>query len=137
MTKQHSPVKKPWGGRFKSALDPLVRQYTASLHLDRQLATYDLRGSRAHVSMLAKQGIISGKEADRILTGLDVIEKEIENGEFPYREDLEDIHMNIETRLQELDRRGGQEDPYGSQPERPGRARSEAVLPGRRARLAG
>jgi len=102
MTKQRSPVKKPWGGRFKSALDPLVRQYTASLHLDRRLAPYDLRGSRAHVAMLTKQGILSGKEADRILAGLGVIEKEIENGKFPFREDLEDIHMNIETRLQEL-----------------------------------
>jgi len=102
MAKEDPPVKSPWGGRFKSALDPLVRQYTASLHVDRRLARVDLRGSRAHVRMLAKQGILSGEEAERILAGLVAVEAEIESGEFPYREELEDIHMNIETRLQEL-----------------------------------
>ncbi len=102
MAKQNPPAKSPWGGRFTSSLDPLVRQYTASLHVDRRLAPYDLRGSRAHVRMLAGQGILSHEEAESILAGLAAIEAEIDSGEFPYREDLEDIHMNIETRLQEL-----------------------------------
>ena len=95
-------TKKPWGGRFKADLDPLVQKYTGSLQLDRRLASYDIRGSRAHVRMLAAQGIIQSKDEERILKGLQQIEEEIETGEFPYREELEDIHMNIEHRLQEI-----------------------------------
>ncbi len=92
----------PWGGRFQSETDPLVRRYTGSLHLDRRLATYDIKGSRAHVRMLACQGIIQSEEAERIEKGLDEIEIEIKAGTFPYRDELEDIHMNIESRLQEI-----------------------------------
>ncbi|MFB3905787.1 MAG: argininosuccinate lyase [Acidobacteriota bacterium] len=92
----------PWGGRFQSETDPLVRRYTGSLHLDRRLAAYDIRGSRAHVRMLAGQGILGPKDAERIEEGLDHIEAEIGAGTFPYREELEDIHMNIERRLQEI-----------------------------------
>ena len=95
-------TKKPWGGRFKSELDPVVLEYTRSVHLDRRLAPYDLQGSRAHVRMLAAQGIVSSEDEKRILEGLKQIEKEIESGEFPYRDELEDIHMNIEHRLQEI-----------------------------------
>jgi argininosuccinate lyase len=93
---------KPWGGRFKSELDPLVRDYTVSLHLDRRLALHDIAGSRAHAAMLAEQGILGPEDRDRILRALDQVEEEIRAGTFPYREDLEDIHMNIEKRLQEL-----------------------------------
>ncbi len=92
----------PWGGRFQSETDPLVRRYTGSLHLDRRLAAYDIKGSRAHVRMLACQGIIQSGEAERIEKGLDEIETEIKAGTFPYRDELEDIHMNIESRLQEI-----------------------------------
>ncbi len=95
-------TKKPWGGRFKSELDPVVQEYTRSVHLDRRLAPYDIQGSRAHVRMLAAQGIVSSEDEKRILEGLKQIEEEIKSGEFPYRDDLEDIHMNIEHRLQEI-----------------------------------
>jgi len=73
--------------------------YTASLHYDRRLYKEDIAGSIAHVRMLAKQGIISDKEAERIAMGLGAIRVEIEEGGFPWREELEDIHMNIEARL--------------------------------------
>ncbi len=96
------PHTNPWGGRFQSETDPLVRRYTGSLHLDRRLAAYDIRGSRAHVRMLACQGIIQSEEAERIEKGLDQIETEISGGTFPYRDELEDIHMNVERRLQEI-----------------------------------
>ena len=95
-------TKKPWGGRFKAELDPVVLEYTRSVHLDRRLAPYDLQGSRAHVHMLAAQGIVSSEDEKRILEGLKQIEEEIGSGEFPYRDELEDIHMNIEHRLQEI-----------------------------------
>lgn len=95
-------TKKPWGGRFKADLDPLVQKYTSSLNIDRRLAEYDIRGSRAHVRMLTTQGIIQPEDEKLILKGLKQIEKEIQSGEFPYREELEDIHMNIEYRLQEI-----------------------------------
>lgn len=102
--KQQQPVKeKPlWSGRFKTGPDPVVKKYTRSLHLDRRLAWYDLEGSRAHVRMLARQRLLSVRQRDEILGGLDRIEEEIRSGQFPYRQDLEDIHMNIEQRLQEL-----------------------------------
>jgi argininosuccinate lyase len=93
---------KPWGGRFTSELDPLVRDYTVSLHLDRRLALHDIAGSRAHAGMLAEQGILDPEDRDRILQALHQVEEEILTGTFPYRDDLEDIHMNIEKRLQEL-----------------------------------
>jgi argininosuccinate lyase len=102
MEEKKSPNTKPWGGRFGSEPDPLVRDYTVSLHLDRKLARYDLQGTRAHVRMLARQGILSPEELEQIETALMKIEEEIAEGTFPYREDLEDIHMNIERRLQEI-----------------------------------
>ncbi len=101
MSEQDS-TKSPWGGRFKQKLDSVAQSYTRSLHLDRRLAHYDLRGSRAHAGMLAQQEIISCEERDLILQGLEQIEEEIDSGRFPYRDELEDIHMNIERRLQEL-----------------------------------
>jgi argininosuccinate lyase len=100
MSKKES--SKLWGGRFKSELDPLVRDYTVSLHLDRRLALQDIAGSRAHAATLAEQGILTAEDRDRILQALDQVEEEFRAGTFPYREDLEDIHMNIEKRLQEL-----------------------------------
>ena len=90
-----------WAGRL-SETDPLVRKYTCSLDTDRKLALYDIRGSRAHVAMLRKCGHLSEGETDLILEGLDKIEGEIREGSFQFREELEDIHMNIESRLGEL-----------------------------------
>ena len=73
--------------------------YTVSLHYDRRLYKYDVAGSMAHVRMLAAQGILPRGDADSIVAGLRQIRNEIENGNFPWRDDLEDIHMNIERRL--------------------------------------
>ncbi len=64
------PHTNPWGGRFQAETDPLVRRYTGSLHVDRQLAAYDIRGSRAHVRMLAGQGILEPTDADQIEKGV-------------------------------------------------------------------
>ncbi len=94
--------KKPWAGRFKSELDPIVQNYTRSVHVDRRLAPYDIQGSRAHVRMLAAQGLVTSQDEEQLLRGLGQIEEEIESGQFPYRDELEDIHMNIEYRLQEI-----------------------------------
>lgn len=95
-------MKKPWIGRFKADLDLKVQKFTRSLNLDRRLASYDIRGSRAHVRMLAARGIITQQDEESILKGLHQIEQEIKSEEFPYRDELEDIHMNIEYRLQEI-----------------------------------
>ena len=76
--------------------------YTASIHYDRRLYRQDVAGSIAHARMLAKQGIIADKDVELIVMGLGAIRQEIEEGSFPWREDLEDLHMNIEARLIEL-----------------------------------
>ena len=73
--------------------------YTVSIHYDRRLYRQDIAGSVAHARMLAKQGIITDKEAESIVMGLSAIRQEIEAGSFPWKEELEDIHMNIEARL--------------------------------------
>ena len=75
--------------------------YTVSLHYDRRLYRQDIAGSIAHARMLGRQGIISGDEAERIVAGLGAIRQEIEDDTFPWRPELEDIHMNIEARLTE------------------------------------
>ena len=76
--------------------------YTVSVHYDRRLAPYDIEGSMAHARMLGHQGIITQEDAGAIVGGLDAVRREIEDGVFPWREDLEDVHMNIEVRLHEL-----------------------------------
>ncbi len=86
-------------GRFKKATDKLVIEYTASIPFDWRLYPYDIAGSIAHARMLAKQGIISDKEAETIINGLTSIKEEIEQNEFQFKSELEDIHMNIEARL--------------------------------------
>jgi len=88
-------------GRFKKAADKLVTEYTASIPFDWRLYPYDIAGSIAHARMLAKQGIISGKEAETIVKGLKSVQREIERGKFQFKPELEDIHMNIEARLME------------------------------------
>ena len=86
-------------GRFHKAVDKLVTEYTASIPFDRRLYRHDIAGSIAHVKMLAKQGIISEKEAGIIISGLASIREEIEQGKFQFKPELEDIHMSIEARL--------------------------------------
>jgi argininosuccinate lyase len=90
---------KPWGGRFKEGTDPLLERFSASIDFDRKLYRHDIKGSKAHAEMLEKIGILTKAEKKAIVKGLDEIEKEIESGEFPFSDALEDIHMHIETRL--------------------------------------
>ncbi|HEX5775791.1 MAG TPA: argininosuccinate lyase, partial [Caulobacteraceae bacterium] len=91
-----------WGGRFSGKPDELMQAINVSIGFDRRLARQDLAGSRAHAEMLAKVGVVSAEDAAAILRGIDTIEGEIEAGTFPYREEFEDIHMNVEARLREL-----------------------------------
>ena len=86
-------------GRFRKTADKLVTDYTASIPFDWRLYCHDIAGSIAHAKMLAKQGIISEKEAEIIISGLTSIREEIEQGKFQFKPELEDIHMNIEARL--------------------------------------
>jgi len=95
-------TKKMWGGRFAGATSGIVERYTASIDFDWRLYAEDIRGSSAHARMLARQGIIAADEAERIVGGLAAIKREIEQGEFVWRPELEDVHMNIESRLSEL-----------------------------------
>ena len=90
-----------WGGRFSEKTDDLVAKFTESISYDRRLYPFDIAGSKAHAKMLAKQGIIPQEDADAIVAGLDEVLAEIEEGRFQFREELEDIHMNIESRLTE------------------------------------
>ena len=92
---------KMWGGRFAAATAASVEAFTASYHFDSRLYRQDIAGSRAHARMLARQGLISDDECRQILAGLEEIEGEIARGEFVFRPELEDIHMNIEKSLAE------------------------------------
>ncbi|MDL2272284.1 argininosuccinate lyase [Desulfovibrio sp. OttesenSCG-928-I05] len=94
--------QQTWGGRFSEGPAALVRVYTESVSYDRALYAQDIAGSKAHAAMLAGIGILTEKEALAIREGLDSIQREIENGDFVWREELEDVHMNIESRLTEL-----------------------------------
>jgi len=87
--------------RFSKSADKLVTEYTASISYDWRLYKQDIAGSIAHARMLARQGIISDKEAEAITGGLESIRMEIERGKFVFKPELEDIHMNIEARLLE------------------------------------
>ncbi|XP_075648552.1 argininosuccinate lyase, chloroplastic [Castanea sativa] len=90
---------KLWGGRFEESVTDAVERFTESISFDKELYKQDIMGSRAHASMLAKQGLMSMSDRDSILQGLDEIERSIENGEFVWRTDREDVHMNIEAAL--------------------------------------
>jgi len=91
-----------WGGRFAAGPDAIMEAINASIGFDRRLYAQDIRGSRAHAAMLAARGIMSNKDAEAIGEGLLTVLSEIEAGSFPFRAELEDIHMNVEARLQEL-----------------------------------
>jgi argininosuccinate lyase len=91
-----------WGGRFKSGPGRIMEEITPSIDFDKRMARQDLQGSRAHVRMLAQQGIVEKSHCEAILKGLDAIEKEIGDGKFDFKRSLEDIHLNVESRLAEL-----------------------------------
>lgn len=88
-----------WGGRFSEATDAFVAEFTASVQFDQRFYKQDIAGSIAHATMLAKVGVLTEAERDDIIEGLSTIRAEIEAGNFEWRIDLEDVHMNIESRL--------------------------------------
>ena len=90
---------KLWAGRFSEPTDAFVEAFTASVEFDHFLAPYDIAGSQAHATMLAKQGILTASERDLIVEGLDRIKQQIVAGEFTWSIELEDVHMNIEAAL--------------------------------------
>ena len=91
-----------WGGRFANGPDAIMESINASIDFDKRMAVQDIAGSIAHATMLAKQNIITASDAEAIKEGLLTILSEIENGTFEYSKALEDIHMNIESRLKEI-----------------------------------
>jgi argininosuccinate lyase len=93
---------KMWGGRFASGPGAIMQEINASIDFDRRLYRQDIAASKAHAAMLAKQGIISRDDAREIARGLDTILSEMETGKFRFKRALEDIHMNVESRLAEL-----------------------------------
>ena len=95
-------ANKMWGGRFAGGPASIMEVITPSIDFDKRLAAQDIAGSKAHARMLAVQQIISQFDAEEIVRGLGVIETEIAEGKFTFSRQLEDIHLNIESRLKEL-----------------------------------
>jgi argininosuccinate lyase len=93
---------KMWGGRFSSSPDAIMEAINASIDVDRHLYRQDIAASKAHAAMLAEQGIIARDDAGQIAAGLDTILSEIEQGRFNFQRALEDVHMNVESRLADL-----------------------------------
>ncbi len=93
---------KMWGGRFETAPAAIMEEINASIGFDYRFAAQDIRGSRAHVAMLAKTGILTAEDAAAIDSGLEQVGREIEAGTFTFSRALEDIHMNVESRLTDL-----------------------------------
>lgn len=98
----NTQVGQMWGGRFSEATDRFVAEFTASVNFDKRMAKQDIQGSIAHATMLGRCGIITMDESLQIIEGLTQIQGEIERGEFVWRVALEDVHMNIESRLTAL-----------------------------------
>ena len=90
---------KPWGGRFTKQTAASVESFTESVSFDWRLYKYDIEGSIAHATMLARCKLITEKEKDAIVKGLNEILSEIQSGKFEFKESLEDVHMNIESAL--------------------------------------
>jgi len=93
---------KMWGGRFSERPGAIMEEINVSIDVDRHLYAQDIAASKAHAAMLAAQGIISAGDAKNIAKGLDTILSEIDKGSFDFKRALEDIHMNVESRLGEL-----------------------------------
>ncbi len=91
-----------WGGRFATGPAEIMQAINASIDFDRKLAAQDIAGSQAHVAMLARQGVVDASDADAIAKGLDQVKGEIEAGTFSFSRSLEDIHMNVESRLADV-----------------------------------
>ena len=93
---------KMWGGRFSERPDAIMEEINVSIDVDRHMYSQDIAASKAHAAMLAAQGIITAGDAKNIGKGLDTILSEIGKGSFDFKRALEDIHMNVESRLGEL-----------------------------------
>lgn len=93
--------QKMWGGRFSAEPGELMQAINVSIDFDQRLAAQDIRGSKAHAAMLAAQGIISAEDYAAIDNGLDDILQELQDGTFPFSRELEDIHLNVESRLKD------------------------------------
>jgi len=91
-----------WGGRFSAKPAQIMQAINVSIGFDKRLAAEDIAGSRAHAAMLAATGVIEAIDAAAIQNGLTAIEAELAAGTFPFRDEFEDIHMNVEARLSEL-----------------------------------
>ncbi|MEW5838872.1 MAG: argininosuccinate lyase [Pseudomonadota bacterium] len=96
-----TPPAEMWGGRFSEPVDAFVKAFTASVVFDQRMYRQDIAGSKAHARMLAKVGVLTAEECEKIIHGLDGILFDIERGDFAWSVDLEDVHMNIEARLTE------------------------------------
>jgi argininosuccinate lyase len=94
--------KKMWGGRFAEGTAASMEAYSESVSYDWQLYAEDIRGSQAHARVLAKQGFLTEDEAMQICDGLDKVKAEIEAGDFNWKTEMEDVHMNVESRLTEI-----------------------------------
>ncbi len=101
MTKDNNS-NKMWGGRFDEKPSDIMTQINASIDIDKRLYKQDIAGSKAHAEMLVKQEIIPAEDGAAIQKGLDQVLQEIESGDFTFSATLEDIHMNIESRLKEI-----------------------------------
>ena len=99
--KDPNQTNKLWAGRFREPTDGLVERFSASVSVDKRLYPYDIAGSIAHTRMLAETQVISAQERDKIIGGLETIRRDIEQDNFSWSENLEDVHMNIEARLTE------------------------------------
>tara|TARA_B110000037_G_scaffold105918_1_gene123063 strand:- start:44 stop:1432 length:1389 start_codon:yes stop_codon:yes gene_type:complete len=99
MTKTQNQM---WGGRFAAGPDAIMEAINASIGFDQRMATQDIHGSLAHAAMLGAAGIITDSDSAAIREGLLTVLSEIEAGTFPFRVELEDIHMNVEARLKEV-----------------------------------
>ncbi|WP_341863461.1 argininosuccinate lyase [Gymnodinialimonas sp. 57CJ19] len=97
-----SKANTMWGGRFAAGPDAIMEAINASISYDQRMARQDIEGSRAHAAMLAATGIVEGSDVDVIREGLLTVLSEIEGGTFAYSAALEDIHMNVESRLTEI-----------------------------------
>jgi len=91
-----------WGGRFAEGPDAVMEDINDSIGFDKRMARQDIEGSRAHARMLAATGVITNDDADQICHGLLTVLSEIDSGTFPFSRALEDIHMNVESRLKEI-----------------------------------
>ena len=100
MSKNYKTTNPLWGGRFKTGVADLAQSFSASVDVDKRLAFADIQGSTVYAEVLNEAGLINSRELSSIKKGLNQIKKEIEQDKFIWDHSLEDVHMNIESRLE-------------------------------------